>query len=254
MKRTLFPLAAALFLPAAAACRAAEPATLAETLLASYEGIQTVSCSIRKDTAAQGKSVQMLSRVHYQKPDKIHVENVTPMKRRIIADGKTLFYSQEGMPRGFSRPISQLDEEWLTMLRSVPGSPMEHLMRLKGCPETNLVASADLPVRRGYFGKQKFVALSCDAMGRLCRIEVFKGPDMKEKTAQYDYSAFQKVAEGCWIPWVYKAFYLLGAIRAEETRRLDSLSVNRPIPAGLFDASAFMKGIEFTPEFENSVD
>ena len=65
----------------------AEEPTLAERLCDRYEAIETITCAIRKTTRSPESTVRMLSRVHYRRPDHIHVENVSPVKRRIIADG-----------------------------------------------------------------------------------------------------------------------------------------------------------------------
>ena len=64
--------------------------TLAEKLCSEYAKIESVSSEIQKTITTGGKSVKWLSRVFYRKDDRIHVENVTPEKRRIVADGKSL--------------------------------------------------------------------------------------------------------------------------------------------------------------------
>jgi hypothetical protein len=139
----------------------------------------------------------------------------------------------------------------LTNLRKVPGTAMDHLAKLKGVAETNLDATAEFPERKGYDAGKVFVVLSMDATGRLARIEFFATPKMKEKTAQYDYSDFQQVADGAWIPCLHQGIFNNAGVEARETVRVDNLSVNKPIPQNLFVAGPFFKGIEFAGSFED---
>lgn len=231
----------------------ADEPTLVERLCAEYERIETITCEIRKTTVGGGRTVRMLSRVFYKKPDHIHVDNVAPAKRRIIADGKKFYYHEQGVSRGFSRPIAELTEEWLVSLRNIPGTPMEHLLRLKGTPETPLPATEEFPLRRGYQTEKLFVVLSCDNDGKLVRIEFFKSPEMKEKTAQYDYSVFQKAVDNCWISCLQKAVvFLPGDEDVTETRRIDNLEVNKPIADMMFRVDIFFKDVDFVDEFKDT--
>jgi hypothetical protein len=224
--------------------------TLAERILASYDPIQSVTCEIRRDSEAGGKTMRMLSRVYYEKPDRLHVDQPAPIPRRIVADGKTFYSYIEGDPKGFSRPVEKLNEEMLTNLRKVPGTPMDHLVKLKGVAETNLEATAEFPERKGYDTGKLFVVLSMDATGRLARIEFFATPEMKETTLQCDYSDFQQVAGGSWIPCLHRSFLKMAGMESKETTRVDNLSVNQPIPANLFVAGPFFKDVEFVDSFD----
>ena len=110
----------------ASAAPAAEP-TLAEKLCSSYTQVESVSCRVRKTSEVDGKTATLLSQVYYQRPDRMHVENIAPLQRRIIADGRQFYYYVEGMAKGFSCPLAKLEGEWSIMQKSVPGSAMEHL-------------------------------------------------------------------------------------------------------------------------------
>ena len=226
-------------------CSSAPAGTLAERILASYEPVRSVTCEIRKDTETSANKIRTLSRVYYQKPDRLHVENVSPLKRRIVADGTSFFSYIDGDPQGFSRPIVKLNEEMLIQLHKVPGTVMDHLMKLKGVTETSMEATPDFPERKGYDTGKLFVVLSMDKLGRLARIEFYATPEMKSKTAQYDYSDFQEVAGGAWIPCLHQAILNNAGVEARETVRVDNLSVNTPIPANLFVAGPFFQGVKF---------
>jgi hypothetical protein len=225
--------------------------TLAERILASYDPVQTVNCQIRKDSEAGGKTMRMLSRVYYEKPDRLHVDQPAPIPRRIVADGTTFYSYIEGDPRGFSRPVEKLNEEMTINLRKVPGTAMDHLMKLKGIAETNMEPTVEFPERKGYDSGKLFVVLSTDATGRLVRIEYYSSPAMKETTLQCDYSDFKQVAGGAWIPCLHRAFLKVGGVESRETTRVDNLVVNQPIPPGLFVAGPFFKDVDFVDNFED---
>ena len=224
--------------------------TLAERILASYDPIQSVSCEIRKDSEAGGGKMRMLSRVYFEKPDRLHVDQPTPIPRRIVADGKTFYSYIDGDPKGFSRPIEKLNEEMLINLRKVPGTAMDHLMKLKGIAETNIEATAEFPERKGYDAGKLFVVLSMDTTGRLARIEYFLSSAMRETTLQCDYSDFQQVAGGAWIPCLHRAVLKVAGVESKETSRIDNLSVNHPIPKNLFIAEPFFKKVCFEDDFD----
>lgn len=224
--------------------------TLAEKLLAQYAPIQTVTCEIRRDVEGPAGGMRMLSRVYYQKPDRLHVDQPTPVPRRIVCDGTTLYSYIEGDPKGFSRPVEKLNDEMLTNLRKVPGTAMEHLVKLRGLAEKGLEATPEFPVRKAYETDKVFVVLSLDPEGRLARIEFYATPAMAEKTAQYDYSGFQQVAGGAWIPCLHKGVFNVGGVESTETIRVGNLAVNEPIAQNLFVAAPFFKDVQFVDEFD----
>lgn len=251
-KITAIATASALLLALSAPAISGEQ-TVAAKLFAAYEYIETISCQIRKTTDGSGSSVTMLSRVFYKKPDHIHVENVSPSKRRIIADGKKLFYHEETVARGFSKPISELEPQWLAHLRNIPGTPMEHLRKLIDIQENELPATPEFPVRKSYQAPKVFVVLSCDTNGCPVQFEFFKAPDMKEKTAQVNYSSFTKVSDSCWIPCLHKTIiFVAGGDKVTETRRIDNLEVNKPIADNMFSADLFFQDIEFVADFKDT--
>lgn len=251
--KLFFAMCVAAGLLGANAVSAAEP-TLAEKLCSSYTQVESVSCRVRKTSEVDGKTATLLSQVYYQRPDRMHVENIAPVRRRIIADGRQFYYYVEGMAKGFSCPLTQLEGEWSIMQKSVPGSAMEHILRLQGVPETPLDGTPDYPVRRGYVRERVFVVLSCDPAGRLARIEFFKTPDMKTKTAQVEYSDFRKVTDMCWLAGLQQGTAYFSANTVRETRRFDNFIINKPITAGLFDAAAFFPKVDFVDDFSKLTD
>ena len=228
--------------------------TVAERIYQSYNGVTSVVCQVRKDTESPVGKMRTLSRVYYQKPDRLHVENAAPIKRRIVCDGEVFYSYIEGDPRGFSRPVRLLDEEMQIQLRKVPGTAMDHLHRLQGLPETDIEATDEYPVRKGYRKGDLFVVLSLDAEQRLARIEFYRDEAMKERTAEYRYSSFKEVLPGAWIPLLSEGSMDAAGTTTRETSRVDNLVVNGPIAENLFVAGPFFKDVRFVDSFEKIYD
>jgi len=241
-----FLLALLVQLAATAAC--AE--TLVAKLIKDYEAVQTLTCDLRRDNESGPDKMRFLSRIYYARPDRLHVENSAPIERTIISDGTNFYSYIQGDPKGFSRPVSQLDAEMLRSLRKVPGTAMDHLLRLENVPETELPATAQFPVRRGYDTGKLFAVLSLDASNRLARIEFYTAADQATLTGQYDYSAFQEAAPGAWIPCLHQGLMRATGQETRETTRVSNLSVNTPIAEGLFIAAPYFKGVEFVDSFK----
>jgi hypothetical protein len=246
--------ALALAIETAAGGTPATPATLeptlAQRLCERYARVRTVSCNVVKLTTSAGTSVRMLSRVACERPSRVHVEITAPSRRRIVADGARLYYHEEGARLGFSQPVAELNDTWLASMQNLPGTPLEHLLRLKGMAETVLPPSADAPLRRGYASRRIFIVLSCDTNERLSRIEFFATPEMKEKVAQYDYSEFVDAGGGAWFSRLDKAWIRVpDGGQITELRRVNGLRINEPLDGTLFQADRYFAGITFTNVF-----
>ncbi len=245
----IFPLVGVLSL-----CRpagAAGDGTLAERLCAQYDAVKTLQCQLRRDTEASAGSLRKLSRIYFQRADKLHVDNVAPLKRRIVSDGELFQSFIVGDPKGFSRPVAKLDRDMLLSLRQVPGTAMEHLLRLQGVAETNLPPVEGFPVRRGYDTGKNFVVLALDASNRLARADFFATAAQQQRIARWDYSQFQEVAPGVAIPCLHQALITINGKESRESVHVDNLVVNQPIPANLFQPALFFKGVEFVDRFED---
>ena len=233
------------------AAGAARGETVLERALAAYDAVQSLSCEIRRDTPLpDGQTLRVLSRVYYQRPDRLHVENISPVKRRIVSDGTVFRSYVEGAPRGFSRPVAELDEEMLRSLRMVPGSAANMLEALRGATEVPLDPTAEYPVRAGYDNGKSFAVLSLDDKGRLARFELYGSAAMTDLLVQTDFSAFQEVVPGVWIACLQQSRATAQGVERLETTRVDNVEANGEIPAALFEAAAFFPGVEFVDSFE----
>jgi len=230
----------------------AQGETLARRLIATYEKVDTVSCEIRRDIGNSEGEMRWLSRVHFARPDKLHVENYAPLPRRIIADGVTMFQYNEGQPRGFRQSIDQLPDAMIHNLRKVPGTAMEHLFRIADMPEDELEDGEEpFPVRRGYATTTLYVVLHADAQGRLGRLELYDVKKRDVLTARVDFENFEEVVEGVWIPMAHHGTYIMGDVTSEEVIRLSDYQANKAIDAKLFDADAYFEDVEWVSRFED---
>lgn len=224
--------------------------TLAQRWMASYDGVTSVVCQVRKETTSPAGSMRTLSRVYYNKPDRLHVENVAPIKRRIVSDGRTFYSYIEGDPKGFSRPVSELDDEMLIQLRKVPGTAMDHLMRLRDAAERRLEGTPEYPERLVYRHDRQWVVFSADPTGRLALIEFFDDETLSHKVAEYRYDLFREVLPGVWIPLRHEAWLDSGGVITRETTNLDHIEVNGPIAETLFTPGLFFKDVKFVDTFQ----
>jgi hypothetical protein len=224
--------------------------SVVERLIASYDAVESVQVEIRRDTHGPGGRSRRLSRVYFQRPDRLHVETVTAPRRRIVADG-AMFYSYiDGDPKGYACPIEALEGDWLISLRQAPGTPMDHLLRVRGLPEESLPGADNFPVRVGLRAAARYVVLNLDPTGRLARVEFFTDPSMSSLLARYEYENYVEPLPGVWFPLLQKAGIIVDGRETVETTRLSNLAVNQPIPAPLFRHDTFFDGVVFTDNLD----
>lgn len=225
--------------------------SVVDRLLASYDPVQSVQVEIRRDTAGAAGESRRLSRVYFRRPDQLNVESVTPPRRRIVADGTNFFSYIENDPKGFSRRISELDENWTISLRQVPGTAMDQLLRLRGESEEALPGTEAYPTRVVIKRDKRSIILNLDATGRLARIEFFADAAQTSLAARYDYENFQEPVPGVWFATLQKAVLRQDRDETTETTRLSNLQVNQPIPDPLFQHDTFFPNIVFTDNLDD---
>jgi len=222
-----------------------------DRLLSEYGKIETATCKIRRTKEGAAGKIKFLSRVYFTNQNKIHAEKLTPVKQRTIADGTTLYqYTDGSNNKGFSRPISELSEQMQISLHLVPGTAMDHLLRLKGLEETVLEPTEGAAKRVGIQAESKYVVLRFDQMDRLVGIDFFETKAMAAKLATYEYSDFSEVIPGTWIPFTHRATVYGDGREFSEVMKVDSFVANKPIAESLFiPASFFDKNIDFVDDF-----
>jgi hypothetical protein len=231
--------------------QAGESVSLVDRLIDSYAGVTSVTCDVRREeTSPQGKTFRTLSRVFFMRPDRLHVDMTSPVRRTIVADGERFYSHVEGDAKGFSKRIADLDDAMLLSLRKVPGTGLEHLLHLKGVRELDLEPEPEWSVRKGYDTGKVYAELRVDASGRLGRVDVYTGIDRKTPAATILYKDFMEGAPGAWFARTHETEFALGGTSRREIARFDNLRVNEPIAPVLFIAAPFFKGIEFVDSFQ----
>lgn len=225
-----------------------------DRLLEEYAKIETVTCQVRRVRKGPRGKVRFLSRVYYANDDRIHAEGIAPLRRRTIADGKRLYQYVEGAPRGFSRPIDDLSEEMKISLRHVPGTAMDHLLRLKEQEETLLTPSDTAARRVALETDDRYVVLSFDDKRRLVGIEFFASKSAEVPVARYEYRDFREALPGVWVPLKHEAEVRDGEAEFTEVTRVDRFVANEPVAASLFEPESFFpNGLDFVDEFADIV-
>jgi hypothetical protein len=225
-------------------------ARLVDELLASYDGIKSVSCEVRRTSWMSEKKMKSLSRVHYQKPDRIHVDSFAPIKRRHVADGKRLYYYVAGDPLGFSRPVNELDENWLISLRKVPATAMEHLLKIGAAKEDKLSAGTGYFARCGYKTDKPYIVLSLVATNKLQLVEYYETPKMENLLLRCEYKQFEEVLPGVWFSLHQETKLNFKGIESRETVQFLNVSVNKPIAKSLFNHEYYFRKVKFVDDFE----
>ena len=221
-----------------------------DRLLGEYAKIETVTCQIRRTKEGGLGKMKFISRVYWTNKDQIHAEGIAPVKRRTIADGTRLFQYVEGDPKGFSRPIDELSEQMAISLRFVPGSAMDHLLRLKELEETVLEPLDNGEKCVGIAADSKYIVLSFDEANRLTGIRFYASNERKELQADYAYSAFSEVAPGVWIPFTQNVEIHGEGVDFSEAVKIDNFVANQPIAGSLFiPGNFFDKKIDFVDDF-----
>jgi outer membrane lipoprotein-sorting protein len=225
--------------------------TLAERLYANFNSIEAVSCEIRRDESSPDGRMRWLSRIAFAQPDRLFVENVTPIPRLIIADGETMYQLKEGQRRGFRRAIADLDEPMRQNLRKVPGTPMDHLERLLGLPEQELDAG-EWPVQRAYETDRVYVVLQADEEERLQRLTIAPLEARTEPTAIIDFRQQEEVLPGVWVSMLQESVLKLGDVESKETLRVSNFVANPEHAPDQFDPATHLPDkVEWVDRFKD---
>ena len=234
-----------------ATAAAASAQSTVSNLLAGYETVDCVQCDVRRDTESGLQHSRKLSRVAFERPDRLHVENFAPLARKIVCDGTNFFSYVDGDPMGFSRPVAELDEPMLMGLRAVPGTPMEHLLRLQNRPETHVPPKPGFSRCVRIVGPPPQALLAFDDRNRLVRIEIYDHADATNAVASWDYAEFLEPAPGVWIPTVHRAVLQVeNGSPVRETARFENYRIGDRLDPTLFDPARHFRSVTFTNSFD----
>lgn len=214
-------------------------------LLASYSCIEKAAAKVRTTSANESGQVATLARVHFQRGDLLHVQNVVPLKRRIISDGVSLHYKEDKKPQGYRKTITELDTGWLNQLRNVPGSPMEYLFPLEPLEEDNLLPTDNAASAIGCSLGGTYIVLSLDDLGRLTRIAYFGSDDQTNKRMEHLFSDFDEPCPGAWLARTHETVLYAGGRQTRSTTMYSSMAVNATLHSVLFEPTHFFPDVTF---------
>jgi len=225
--------------------------TLVAQLLSHYRQITSVSCDVRRDVVTPEGTMRWLSRVYFKYPNRLHAANAAPLPRLIIADGTTMFQHTSGQSRGFRRPLGDLDETMRVNLQRVPGTLMEHLVRLQHAPEEVLEPTPDAAIRRAYTTEQVYVILEADDQYRLKRMQFHAASDQGRRTAEITCDGFEEVIPDVWIAMRHESIVHIGEHTVRERIRFSDYEANIPLPEDIFRADKhYADEIEWVESFD----
>ncbi len=252
MKRLLILGGALLWTSVTAAPDSTEQ-TLVQELLAAHADIKTMRCDVRREVDVDGQLKTSLSRVWFERPNRLRVESVSPTPRGIVVDGTTIFKWVKGQAHGVKIRLDEAPKAELIQVQRVPATGQEYLLHVENCPETPLPSKPGFPIRRGYTQSAPlpYTVVSMTAGNRLGRIELFASSAQTNRLLKVDYSGWKEVAQDIWIPCTQETTgYRREGSAVFETLRASSIVVNRDIAPRHFNPKPWAKKVRFVSQEE----
>ena len=219
-----------------------------EAVRAQYVAVSNVTCTVRREIAdGTGGKAEVMSRVAWARGDRMNVQMLKPVERRIVIDGVTVQMkaATDNAPAVYQ--VTNQTPSQFANLRSVPGSPEELL-----APFAQMVAADRkvLPplVRTVAFSAHEpngksvvAAAVSFDDLGRVAQIDFFPdGPADAEHPRST--TVFKAPFEAMPNIWLFRRTETESVLKGRTIRlvsRFDKFEVNGDLPASLFDPKAF---------------
>ena len=222
------------------------PADVLPALHRLYAPVTNLTCSVRRTTSGSLRhNATLISNVAYARGDRLNVETISPIPRRIVIDGANL---HARLPEGSGievTPVADLPPPLLANLRSVPASPEELLAAVAPSSAADLppVAPAARQIAYGPLvpdAPAQLTVLSLDESGLVLSIASYASADRSTLLATTTFSAPTYPLPG--IP-LYQRQELqtsdAAGVALRTVSRFESIRVNIPLPASLFDPAAF---------------
>ena len=220
-------------------------------IIENYAKIESVSCIVSRVITFNERDTRLLSRVYYERPNKLHVQQTSPLNRRIICDGTNFFYYIDGDPKGYSRPVDKLSKKQIIELVKVPGTSEDILYRLKDLEPTELPGNEKFPTQLAFTTTNNLnIIVYITKEKRIEKIDFFESKDLVKLTSSSYYSNFIEATPGAFVPTTHKMIININNQKRTETAKFSHYNANAPISQSLFYAKQFFKGVTFVDSFK----
>lgn len=222
------------------------PADVLPALHRLYAPVTNLTCSVRRTTSGSIRhNATLISNVAYARGDRLNVETISPIPRRIVIDGANLHARR---PEGSGievTPVANLPPPLLANLRSVPASPEELLAAVDPASATDLPPAAPAARQIAYGplvpdAPAQLTVLSLDDSGLVLSIASYATADRSSPLVATTFSAPTYPLPG--IPLYQRQETQTSdaaGVALRTVSRFESIRVNIPLPAALFDPAAF---------------
>ena len=213
-----------------------------------YAIVSNLTCTVRREAAdGNGRKIELISRVAWARGDRMNVQMLKPIERRIVIDGVTV---QIKAATDQSPAVFQVTNQTPTQfanLRSVPGSPEEMLAPFADLSAVDRPAKPPFARTVAFSSKEAngrcvvAAAVSFDDLGRVACIDFFPdGPQDAEhpRSSAVFRGAFEALP-GVWLFRRVETETTLAGRTIKTVSRFDKFEVNGDLPASLFDPKAF---------------
>lgn len=227
------------------------PATnVLDAVHARYAAVSNVSCTVRRSVLIGGKdggSGESVSRIVWQRGDKLNVQRISPERRRTVIDGATVWTASDGQESPVSFPVSEQLPSQAANLRAVPGSPEEVLSVLDPATAEDLARAGDSAARRVAFAvsdEESQVAravLSFDGNGFVASLQGYSDDAMATPLFKTVFSAPAEVLPGVMLFRKIVTESEAGGRTLSAVSSFERIRVNETLAPATFDAKAFFK-------------
>lgn len=229
--------------------------TTIDNIIKQYSKINSVSCMVSRTIVFNEQETRLLSRVYYEKPNKLHVQQTVPFDRKIICDGTNFFYYIKGDPKGYSQQVDKLSEKQTIELQKIPGSPEDILYHLIEIVPKKLPGNEQFPIQLAYTTTNALnVVILIDNKNLIRKINFFENNEFVKLTSTYEYNNFIEVIPNVFIPTTHKTTLNVNDKQRTETAKYSHYKANGEISQSLFYAKPFFEGVDFVDSFKKIYD
>lgn len=221
------------------------PADVLPTLHRLYAPVTNLTCSVRRITSGSIRhKATLISNVAFARGDRLNVETLSPISRRLVIDGANLHARR---PEGSGvevTPVAELPPSLLANLRSVPASPEELLAAVDPASAADLPPEAPAARQIAYGplvpdAPARLTVLSLDDSGLVLSIAAYATADRSTPLAVTTFSAPAYPLPDIPLYQRQETQTSAAGVSLRTVSHFESIRVNIPLPASLFDPAAY---------------